>query len=363
MQRNSVVGIPLGRAVMLLGQEDMAASKPASEQPKPADAPEESKWRQRGRRILVWAIVLQLVGIALFIASLVVGERSRATLIALYLPRQPLLVGAILGALLAPLTRRAVRILVPLQIALILILLFPVMGFTVSSSRRSDHPIRLASYNVYFGKLGRPALLDEIAAMPADIILLQATYDSIGDRLRERFPDRHVHQEHELVLLSKFPIKKATVPPPLPDETPSMFVEYLVETPSGLLRLFNVHPFSPRHALFEDQQTGANIDHREAQIEAVVEAARKDGPPFVISGDTNLPVLSSIARRNLGRFKDAFEEVGFGFGYTFPAKRPWMRIDRVFADDGIRFLDFRVGPRGGSDHRPIFVDFEIMDGR
>jgi endonuclease/exonuclease/phosphatase family metal-dependent hydrolase len=141
-----------------------------------------------------------------------------------------------------------------------------------------------------------------------------------------------------------------------------MFVEYVVDTPSGPLRLFNVHPFSPRHALFEDENTGANIDHREAQIETVVAAARRDGPPFVIAGDTNLPVLSSIARHNLGRFKDAFEETGFGFGYTFPSKRPWMRIDRAFADDRVRFVDTRVGSRGVSDHRPLFVDFEIKDG-
>ena len=235
---------------------------------------EESTWRRRGRRLLFWAILLQLFGVVLFVAILVVGERSRVTLIALYLPRQPLLVAAVAAALLAPLTRRRVRALLLVQTVVSLVILGPVMGLNLSGAAHADRPLHLVTYNVYFGKLGRPALLDEIAAMPADIVLLQATYDSIGDQLRARFPDRFVRQDHELVLLSRFPIKTVTVPPPLADGERAMFVEYVVDTPSGPLRLFNVHPFSPRQALFEDENTGANIDHREAQIETVVRAVR-----------------------------------------------------------------------------------------
>jgi len=32
----------------------------------------------------------------------------------------------------------------------------------------------------------------------------------------------------------------------------------------------------------------------------------------------------------------------------------------ALADDRIRFLDARVGERGASDHRPLFVDFEVV---
>jgi vancomycin resistance protein VanJ len=315
------------------------------------------------RRVLFVALVVELVAIVLFLGVVLIGESSRPTLIALYLPRHPLFAAAVLGGALAPLTRRHVKPLVVAHVVMALVLLFPVMGFRVGRSREGRDPIRLASYNVYFGKLGRAELLDELAAMPVDILALQATNDSLGQRLRERFPDRHVHQEHELVLVSKFKIKKVAVPPPIAEEVLAMFVEYVLETPTGDLRLFNVHPASPRHALFGMQETAANIERREAQVRAVVEAALKDGPPFVLVGDTNLPVLSSVARKTVGRFRDAFDEVGFGFGYTFPSKRPWMRIDRAFADDGIRFLSCAVGPHGHSDHRPIFVSFELENGR
>jgi vancomycin resistance protein VanJ len=319
--------------------------------------------RERLRRLLFFALVVELVAIALFLAVLLAGERSRATLIALYLPRHPLLVAAVLGAALAPVTRRHVKPLVAVHVVLALVVLFPVMGFNVGRSREAKDPIRLASYNVYFGKLGRPELLDELAAMPVDILTLQATNDALGAGLRERFPERHIHQQQELVLVSKFKIKKANAPPSLEDGAPAMFVEYVVETPNGDLRVINVHPYSPRHALFGYGDTGENIEHREAQIRAAVDSALKEGPPVILVGDTNLPVLSSIARRSVGRFRDAFEDVGSGFGYTFPAKRPWMRIDRAFAKGGIRFLSFEVGPKGHSAHRPIFVTFELENGR
>jgi len=323
----------------------------------------ESVGRRRLRRILYWAIILQLVGIVVFIAALLIGERSRLSLILLYLPRQPLLVGAILGAVLAPLTKRNVRVLVALQVVAALVVLFPVMGFKLGGSGKSDFPVRLATYNVYFGKLSRPALLDEIAAMPADIILLQATYDSMGDRVKERFPERSIHHEDDFILITRYKITSVDIPPPLADGSAPKFVGYVLETDAGPLRVFNVHPFSPRHALFEDEQTNDNIRHREEQIAAVVAAAKRPGPPFVIAGDTNLPALSSMGRRYLGDLHDAFDDVGFGLGYTFPAKRPWMRIDRALAKDGVRFVDVRVGKLGASDHRPVFIDFDVESHR
>jgi vancomycin resistance protein VanJ len=309
--------------------------------------------------LLSWALVLEIAGVVLFIAALLFGERSRPTLALLYLPRFPLLVAAATGAIVAPLTRRAVPLMVAVQVLLCLVVLFPVMGLEVSRSRTAEQPIRLASYNVFFGKAGRPALIEEIARMPADLMVIQAGFGSLGERLRERLPDRTIRQDGEFLLVSKFPVSSVQVPPALPDGTPAMFVEYVVDTPSSALRVFNVHPYSPRHALFGDRPPGDDIAQREEQISAAIDAARNDVPPFVIVGDTNLPTLSAVARRHFSGLTDAFADVGFGFGYTFPAKRPWMRIDRVLGTDGVRFDAMRVAPRGASDHRAIFVDLEL----
>lgn len=317
----------------------------------------------RLRRLLYWMIVLELALQIVFVVVLLIGERSQLSLFVLYAPRQPLLAVAVVAALLAPLTKRRVRALVAIQCVACFVILVPVMGLHLGHKRSSEFPVRLASYNVFFGKLGRPALLDEIAAMPADIILLQATYGSMGEIVKKRFPERSTHMYDDFVLLTRYKIVKVEEPPALPDGTFPKFVGYVLETDSGPLRVFNVHPSSPRHAMFGDEEGNANTRHREEQIAAAVAAARRESTPFIIVGDTNLPILSSIARRQLSDLHDAFDDVGFGFGYTFPAKRPWMRIDRAFGTDGIHFVDVRVADRGASDHRALFVDFDIDQHR
>lgn len=325
---------------------------------KPSNQP---RWKHRARAVVRVAIVLQLLFLAVYVGALAIGERSYASFFALYLPRHPLLVASACATVAAVVLKH--RGLIASQVVALAIVLFPVMGLRVhapSAARDGAHTVRLATWNVYFGKAGRPQLLDEIAAMPADVIVLEAGYDSLGARLRERLPDRTIHQEGELAMLTRLPIVDVEVPPLLPGEVKPMFVGYVLQTSRGPLRVFVTHPFSPRNALMDrDERWDVDVARREAQVAAVVAAARRPGPPVVIAGDTNLPTWSVLARRELSGFADAFEEAGSGFGYTFPAKRPWMRIDRVFGGPGIRFVGARVGDRGASDHRPLFVELEL----
>lgn len=317
----------------------------------------------RTRRLVTRVLVLELAGVLLFCVALFVGESTHPTTLALYAPRQPLIVATLAGLVLARWADRRVRVLQAAHLVLSLVVLFPVMGMEVGTSRKSDRAIHLATYNVFFGKEGRPALVKELASMPADILVVQAAFGSLGDRLREAMPGRNIKQEGELICASKFPIRAFEVPPELPDGTAPMFVKCVVDTPQGALRVYDVHAYSPRHALFGDEDSDRNATQRTEQIQGVVSAARSDVPPFVIAGDTNLPVLSSIARRHFAGLSDAFADVGFGFGYSFPAKKPWMRIDRVLGSDGVRFLDAHVADRGASDHRALYVDLELTDAR
>jgi hypothetical protein len=203
------------------------------------------------------------------------GERSRSTLILLYLPRFPLFAASLAGALLAPLTRRSVRLLVTVQVALCLVVLFPLMGLVVTSPRPTERSIRLASYNVYFGRAGEPALVEEIAATPADILVIQAAFGSLGEELQARLPGRTIRQDGEFVLMSRFPARVVVVPHHFATtDIPAMFVKYVIDTPGGTLRVYSVHACSPRHALTGELEAGGNIAQRDGQIAAVVAAAR-----------------------------------------------------------------------------------------
>lgn len=328
-------------------------------------APLEPSWKRRGRALLFWLVVLQMVGVVVFIGGLCLAEDTRPTFILLYAPRQPLLLAAGVALLAVPFTRRRVKLLGGLQLALCLVVLFPVLGLHLGWSRApKGKVIRVASYNVYFGKMNRPVLMDELAEIVrnVDVLLIQAPHESMPEKLRQRFSDRNVEHYEDFVIITRYKIRELSKPKAISEDVRAMYASYVLETEDGPLGVFNVHPFSPRHALFTDEMND-NIANRERQIEGAVEAAKADGGPFVVIGDTNLPPFSAIGRRHFAGLTDAFEDVGFGFGYTFPAKRRWLRLDRAFGSEGIRFLDFRIGPLGESDHRPIFVDFELTKPR
>jgi endonuclease/exonuclease/phosphatase (EEP) superfamily protein YafD len=98
---------------------------------------------------------------------------------------------------------------------------------------------------------------------------------------------------------------------------------------------------------------------RALQVQAVAEAARSESDAVLIAGDTNLPSLSLILNRELAGFQDGFTKAGWGFGYTFPTTRgDWMRIDRMLANDKLRFVHFEVGDSPVSDHDCIVADLQ-----
>jgi endonuclease/exonuclease/phosphatase family metal-dependent hydrolase len=105
----------------------------------------------------------------------------------------------------------------------------------------------------------------------------------------------------------------------------------------------------------------ANSALRLAQLKAVADDARRSPYPVIIAGDTNLPQLSWVLRHVLSDFRDGFDEVGSGFGYTYPISRrgPWMRIDRILAGPGLRFYAFEVVEPPVSDHLAVVADLEL----
>lgn len=322
---------------------------------------EEPGRRPLARRVLCGVVILHALSTCAAISALLVGEATRPTLIALYLPRHPLLAAALVAGLVAVGLRA--RLLVALEVAVLLIVLFPIMGLQVSAPRRAERPLRLLTHNVFFGQLQPDAVVDEIVASSADIVVLQAARDSLGAHLAARLPDRATRQDGELLVSTRFAIRGVEAPEPLAPEAPPMFVRYTLETPSGALDVVNIHPFSPRSALFDRADARENVALRDAQLAAATSEARRAGRPFVMAGDTNLPGLSGVARRRFAGLSDAFAEAGLGFGYTFPARHPWMRLDRVLAGPGVRFVGAATGPLGASDHRAVTVAFEIIGRR
>jgi endonuclease/exonuclease/phosphatase (EEP) superfamily protein YafD len=314
-----------------------------------------------------------------------IGERWWVTGVGLYVPR--IVFGLPLPVLvLALVAVRHARLLWTQAVAA-LVLVFPLMGFCLprpTFGNAHAPTLRVLSYNVNSGhQMGDFAdVLAEVARYAPDIAFLQevGSAEKLEPLLKGQYPD--VYAANQFVVAARYPIVSTSLPDPVlvhgRTHTPR-FLRLEIDSPLGRIVFYDVHPVSPREALWRvvwggrrGLLTGRSFNSinasafyensalREQQAAAFGSAAEHESDPVIIAGDTNLPDLSWVLGRYLSGFQDGFVEAGWGFGYTFPTDRhgPWMRIDRIFASRALRFVHFEVGTSKASDHRCVVADVQ-----
>ncbi|MFZ5892900.1 MAG: endonuclease/exonuclease/phosphatase family protein [Myxococcota bacterium] len=320
---------------------------------------------------------LALVAIALGLRYL--GERWWLATVALYLPRIGF--GLPLPFITLLVLWKLPRRWLVTQLFALGVWLFPLMGLHLGHSRSPSDaatPITILSFNIGLGGQGVPAVARVLRAAPADIVCLQETAPHDVPELEAQFSDDYFfHIDGQFFIASRFRIEEAFVPPP-GDSEKSRFVRYRLRTPRGPIHVYSLHATSPQSAFFEFRGDGlrgellsgrvfkndrarsnleASTAARVAQLRALADDARKSTLPVLIVGDTNSPELSEGFARSLGAFRDAYADVGFGLGYSFPWKRvgrfPFMRIDRILANERVRFLSVDMPAQRASDHLAI----------
>lgn len=273
-----------------------------------------------------------------------------------------------------------------LQMVAVVLAMFGLLGLNLGlgrDSRAAQDPnvLRVLSYNIDTGARGVPGLVAQIMQMQPNLVLLQESHEQLTEELRQAFPGWHTDSTGQFFIASRFPILEVKEPTPLhyapgegggheAGEGGARFVRYTVDSPLGPVDVFSVHTTSPREGL-EDMRgdgflhelsrgnvlIGRSADvltfngyRRRRQIENLMREVRASPRPVIIAGDFNLPGLSHVVHDNLGGFDDGFVRAGRGFGYTYPSKFPFLRIDRIFTGPGLRTVDFRLGQTRASDH-------------
>jgi endonuclease/exonuclease/phosphatase (EEP) superfamily protein YafD len=354
-------------------------ARPVSSAPTPL-----ARWLAQG--IAALAILYPAALVAVWALLRFVGERWWLTGVALYLPMIGF--GLPLPFLVALLRLVKRPELLWTQAVGAVILVFGLMGFVLPVPRLgapSGPVVRVLSFNIDSARTGVDRIMAEIDRYAPDIAVLVEVGDARGieSSLKERYPN--VVVGGQFALGTRYPVVSTREPDHLPYygrlRSPR-YLEHVLDTPLGRVALYVVHPLSPRDDLgaMRGRQgltkeilsgrvlhpPGADIVQinsglRTAQVRAFAAEAGAETLPVIIAGDTNLPSLSNLLAANLSGYRDGFREAGWGFGYTFPAKRwAWMRIDRILASEHFRFLRFIVGDSHSSDHRSVVADLELV---
>ena len=332
--------------------------------------PTRSSEARRGR----WVAGASWAYAALVLAVLALmgweGERWWPATVLLFLPR---------GVWLAPLVvlvpaAAGVRRwrLWPLQAAVALVVLGPVMGFSVPwerlrVGRSAGTRVRVMTFNHGTGPIDAEGLIRLVEREGIQLICFQEVEETRDPRL-EAYLARGWFRDSRRTIASRWPIVGEVDPGTLPSREGTYWGVRLhrvrVRAPSGAEFLVaGVHMPTMMYA-FRALAAGdvgrfrRHVAWRWEQVAYLRDRLDESGDlPILIGGDFNMPPDSPMLQALVaGRLRLGFEDAGWGYGYTRPGRLPWIRIDHLLATPDWAFDRCWVGPDLGSDHRPLIAD-------
>jgi endonuclease/exonuclease/phosphatase (EEP) superfamily protein YafD len=220
------------------------------------------------------------------------------------------------------------------------------------------------TFNVNMNNRNVPELVHLIQAESPDLIAFQ---EMVGDLAAELLPQLEADYPYQLidtsgslplVLISRYPL----IAQPKPAGA-NRVQHALVESPAGLISVWNLHPIPVITAGWETQRATLNL---------VAVAIAREERPLIVLGDFNTTEQTDNYRLIATHLTDVHWAVGQGFGFTFPdlsravsPDQPWLlrlllqtgpvvKIDHIFVSDHFTPLELHVAPTSaGSDHRPV----------
>jgi endonuclease/exonuclease/phosphatase (EEP) superfamily protein YafD len=258
--------------------------------------------------------------------------------------------------------QRRIVLIVPLVLAVLYFswqmvpLYLPVDSRLDDSKNINFTEVTILHANVNYVNDNYNKLLNLIDDREPDIITLNESNDkwlaAINNGFGERYPykiELPSENYQGVAILSKLPIKNEAIYY-FSDEDSPLIKAQLVD---HNITLYLIHTLSPINARWKGL--------RDQLIQALgVMAADTDGSIIAV-GDFNSTVHQSTFRRFLRRSKLIDGRLGFGWKPSWMYGTPLaVAIDHLlYRGDNIEITDFQVGPKIGSDHRPIVVDLQL----
>lgn len=228
-------------------------------------------------------------------------------------------------------------------------------------------PLKVMSYNLH-NIPEAEGIANVIRKEEPDILLVQElNIDKVLPYLRSNLTDIYPELYIDIVdqagfkqaIFSRYPVKQISA-----EFDKGRVQKIIVETPFGVIEVWNVHPIPP--FLTPPEQYDVQIAGLVADI-----ATMKD--PLIVGGDFNA-TDQSLAYQAINQYlRNAHWEVGWGFGFSFPAPPytisanipiqtgPLWRIDHIFYSRQFFVNSARtLSTAGGSDHFPIVAELLFL---
>ncbi|WP_081958292.1 endonuclease/exonuclease/phosphatase family protein [Kitasatospora setae] len=223
-----------------------------------------------------------------------------------------------------------------------------VFGGTLPDRSGSGGDLRVVSHNVDEANRDPRGTARALAASGADVVALQELpargAQSYGEVLDGVFPYHRVLGG--VGMWSRYPLRDV-----LPVEIMPWVraMRATVDTPRGPLALYAAHLASVRVSALSGFGTGQR-DEAARRLAAAVRAEPSER--VVVVGDFNGSTRDRTLAGALEGLRSAQDAAGDGFGLSWPAAFPLVRIDQILVR-GVTPVWARTLPRTGSDHLPV----------
>ena len=329
------------------------------------------------RRLVTLAILGYAIGMIVMFATMdLFGERWWPTAILLYLPQRIFLLPLIVLIPAALLAEVSLGTYATLAGAAIIFLWH--VPFYIGMGGSSE-PVKMKVITNNYAQNHGLTIQPFIAEEDPDIVALEDASGQ-GPRFQHLYPDRTVRAVGQFVLISKAPVKSATLLDWPTWRGGPVAAVFVVPWQGEDVAIYAVHMPSPRGDFAKltglgllrelagrNRRRSDNMSFAEAMT-ARVQLARdlaslfaQEKRPFLAVGDFNMPPDGYVHRVLGWDLLDCFTQAGVGFGFTFPCDThnpltlggPWLRLDYVLAGPGWHANYCRVEPERRSKHRAV----------
>jgi vancomycin resistance protein VanJ len=270
--------------------------------------------------------------------------------------------GLLIPVLLAgALRRRSASALAALALSAVVWL--HLFGGVLADKSRPGGFLTVASENVDAGNPDPASTARDLAASGADVLALEELTPQAAGTYEKGLAKAYPYHtlQGTVGLWSKLPLSD-TQPIDIMDYGPladtlaadrkmasDRALRTTVATGHGLLTIYVAHPGSVR----VNPEAGFWTASRDIGVQALGTAIAADpGKRVVLLGDLNGTMDDRAFASLTAQLRSAQEMAGAGFGFTWPASFPVVRIDQILTR-GVETDSSWVLPANGSDHRPV----------
>ncbi len=223
-----------------------------------------------------------------------------------------------------------------------------------------------ATYNVMGFEADPTKTFAVIRDMNADLVAIQELRPTLEHKLQTELVNEYPYQVSHVVqgldgytLLSRYPILDYRIELDENSEYRNgdpRYVRALIDFDEQAVIVYVFHPTIPELPPRLYFPMTYNDEVLWQQVNGLARLIKAEKSPVLVLCDCNATPRSRQYALLHQYLNEAYGERGWGFGLTFPADRPMIRIDYVWYSDAFEALEAKVWSEGGtSDHRPLWT--------